>query len=307
MFLPDSLPSEQGFLGLSAEDAATFAEARAVIIPFGLEASVSYGGGTAKGPQAILDASPQLEFFDESLWCEPFRHIGIATLREPVIEQPLIRALAQLETLVAGVLDQGKFPFTLGGEHSITAGTIRPFVKAFEDLIVLHFDAHADLRDGYKGEPFSHAAALRRTLDVSDQLELVSCGIRNISAEEIPYLEANRHRIQIHWAKDKKRWNIDEIVAPLKGRAVYLTFDVDGFDASLMPATGTPEPGGLFWDDALEIIEAAAKVSNIVGADVNELAPMPGLHTCDFLVAKLVYKILALAFLGDDRKSSWRE
>ena len=298
MFCPDVLPSEQGFLGLGAEDAASFTEARAVIIPFGLEASVSYGGGTAKGPQAILDASPQLEFFDESLWCEPFRQIGIATLKEPAIEQPLARALDQLEGLVAGVLDAGKFPLILGGEHSLTAGAVRPFVKTFKDLIILHFDAHADLRDGYGGEPFSHAAALRRTLDVSDQLELISCGIRNISAEEIPYLEANRHRIHVYWAKDKKRWNIEEIVAALQGRPVYLTFDVDGFDASLMPATGTPEPGGLFWDEAIEIIEAAAQISNIVGADVNELAPMPGLHTCDFLAAKLVYKILSLSFLG---------
>ncbi len=298
MTLLDILPSEKGFLGLAAEDTVTFAKARAVIIPFGLEASVSYGGGTAKGPQAILEASPQLEFFDESLWCEPFRHIGIATLKEPTIAKPLVCALDQLEALVAEVLLAGKFPFVLGGEHSITAGAIRPFVQQFENLMILHFDAHADLRDGYCGEPFSHAAALRRTLEVSEQLQLVSCGIRNISAEEIPYLEANRHRITIHWAKDKKRWNIDEIVAPLKDHPVYLTFDVDGLDASLMPATGTPEPGGLFWDDAMEIIEAAAQVSTIVGADVNELAPMPGLHTCDFLAAKLVYKILSLAFLG---------
>ncbi len=298
MFEDHLLPSERGFLGLSAEDSVAFADARAVIIPFGLEASVSYGSGTAQGPQAILDASPQLEFFDESFWCEPFRQIGLATLREPEIEVNIVMALAQLEDLVAGVLDAGKFPLVLGGEHSITAGAIRPFAKAFPDLMILHFDAHADLRDGYGGEPFSHAAALRRTLDVSEQLQLVSCGIRNISAEEILYLEANRHRITIHWAKDKKRWNVEEMVAPLQGKPVYLTFDVDGFDASLMPATGTPEPGGIFWDEAIEIIEAAARVSTIVGADVTELAPLPGLHTCDFVAAKLVYKILSLAFLG---------
>ncbi|MGF1603585.1 MAG: agmatinase [Thermosynechococcaceae cyanobacterium] len=306
MFESDVLPPQQGFLGLSQADAVSFAEARAVIIPFGLEASVSYGGGTTRGPQAILDASPQLEFFDENLWCEPFRYIGFATLKEPVIETNIVSALAQLENLVAGVLGLGKFPLVLGGEHSITAGAIRPFAKAFPDLMILHFDAHADLRDGYGGEPFSHAAALRRTLDVSEQLQLISCGIRNISAEEIPYLEANQHRITIHWAKDKKRWDIDEIVAPLKGKPVYLTFDVDGFDASLMPATGTPEPGGLFWDDAIAIIEAAAQIADIVGADVNELAPMPGLHTCDFVAAKLVYRILSLAFLGkgDDLRSA---
>ena len=120
-------------------------------------------------------------------------------------------------------------------------------------------------------------------------------GIRNISAEEIPFLDQNRHRIHIHWGKDRARWNVEEIVAPLKGRPIYLTFDVDGFDASLMPATGTPEPGGLFWQDAMEIIKAASEVGTIIGADINELAPREGLHGCDFLAAKLAYKILNYA------------
>ena len=145
---------------------------------------------------------------------------------------------------------------------------------------------------------------MRRCLDddkVKDNganISLVSCGIRNISAEEIPFLEENKDRIHIYWAKDKKKWDIDEIVSHLKGKKVYLTFDVDGFDASLMPATGTPEPGGLFWDDAIEIITAASKVSKIVGADINELSPIEGWHACDFLAAKLAYKILSFALLN---------
>jgi agmatinase len=162
-------------------------------------------------------------------------------------------------------------------------------------LAILHFDAHADLRDGYDGQHYSHAAALRRCLD-APHVTLVSCGIRNISAEEIPFLEANRHRIHMHWAKDKKTWDLNDIIAPLRGRPTYITFDVDGFDASLMPATGTPEPGGMFWDEALDIIHAACQATEIVGADVNELAPIPGYHACDFLAAKLVFKILGLTF-----------
>ena len=181
---------------------------------------------------------------------------------------------------------------TFGGEHAITPGTIRYFAEKYHNLAILHFDAHADLRDGYMGVHYSHASALRRCLDY-DHIELISCGIRNISAEEIPFLEANRHRIHIHWGKDKRNWNIADIVAPLKGRPVYLTFDVDGFDASLMPATGTPEPGGVLWNEAMEIIRAVTKVAGkIVGADVNELAPIKGYHAADFLAAKLAYKIL---------------
>lgn len=291
------LPPQDGFLKLPPEEAVSYEQARAVVIPFGLEASVSYGGGTARGPQAMIDASPELEWFDEELWCEPFRDIGIATLAEPDIATPLPAALDQLEALVEQVLADGKFPLVFGGEHSLSAGSIRPFARRYDNLAILHFDAHADLRDGYLGEHYSHAAALRRCLDAR-HVELVSCGIRNISAEEIPFLEANRERIHIHWAKDKAGWNIDEIVAPLAGRPVYVTFDLDGFDASLMPATGTPEPGGLFWDEATAILRAAARAGTFVGGDINELAPIDGLHACDFLAAKLAYKILGYGFLS---------
>lgn len=270
---------------------------RARIIPFGLEASVSYGGGTAAGPEAMIAASHEVELFDETYWCEPAAHFQVETL-QPVIPQGSIEAaLEQLAGLTGAALEEGAFPMVFGGEHSITPGTIRPFLTRYPDLVILHFDAHADLRDGYDGEHYSHAAAIRRCLD-HEPLSVVSVGIRNISASEIPFLEANRHRIHIHWAKDKANWDLEEMVAPLRGKPIYLTFDVDGFDASLMPATGTPEPGGLFWDDVMPIIRRAAEVGEIVGADVNELAPRPELHSCDFLAAKLAYKILAAKFLA---------
>lgn len=292
---------EEGFLGLEEADAVSYDEAKAVIIPFGLEASVSYGGGTSGGPAAMIKASHEVELFDEHVWCEPFRQIGVVTLEEPQIKKDIPQALAQLEALVRDVKNDGKFPFVFGGEHSITAGAIRPFAEEYKDLTILHFDAHADLRDGYEGEHFSHASALRRCLDYN-HIQLVSCGIRNISAEEIPFLEANKERIHIYWAKDKARWDIAEIVSHLKNKPVYLTFDVDGFDASLMPATGTPEPGGLFWNEVIDIISAAAKSCHIVGADINELAPIKEFHGCDFLAAKLAYKILSLRFLSSPKK-----
>ena len=293
---------KEAFLGLEESDSVDYDQAKAVVIPFGLEKSVSYSSGTKKGPAAMIKASHEVELFDEELWCEPFRKIGIVTLKEPEIAKNLPEALNQLEILVENTLNDGKFPFVFGGEHSITAGTIRPFAKKYDDLVILHFDAHADLRDGYDGEHYSHASALRRCLDdkainnSGKNIQLISCGIRNISAEEIPFLEDNRERIHIYFAKDKKHWNIEEIIFHLKGKPVYLTFDVDGFDSSLMPATGTPEPGGLFWDDVMEIISKAAKSANIVGADINELSPIKNFHSCDFLAAKLAYKILSLSF-----------
>lgn len=291
----DIMKPSRGFLGLEEKDAVSYEDAKLVIVPFGLEASVSYGSGTSEGPKAMIKASHEVELFDEQLWCEPFRNIGIVTLKEFKIKSKIDKALKQLDKIVEQILEDGKFPFVFGGEHSITAGSIRPFSRKFNKITILHFDAHADLRDGFEGEHYSHASALRRCLD-HDNVELVSIGIRNISASEIPFLEANQHRIKIYWAKDKKDWNIKEIASHLKGKDVYLSFDVDGFDSSLMPATGTPEPGGIFWQEAIDIITAAAKVSNIIGADVNELAPIENLHGCNFLAAKLAYKIMSLAF-----------
>ncbi len=283
---------EDGFLGLSSEEAGEPEKARAVIIPFGLEASVSYGSGTAAGPEAIIAASPNLEFFDEELWCEPYRQFGIATLESLQIAERVAPALDQLETLVESVLEENKFPLTLGGEHSLTAGAIRPFARRDPDLVVLQFDAHSDLRDGYLGEHYSHAAVMRRVLD-HPGVSLVSVGIRATDISEVPFIEQSHERMTIHWAKDRRRWSIEEIVAPLRGRPIYVTFDVDGFDASLMPATGTPEPGGFFFDEACEILKAASEAGTIVGADIVELAPIEGLHACNFTVAKLTYKLLS--------------
>ena len=197
---------------------------------------------------------------------------------------------------IDAMMKRNLFPFVLGGEHSITPGCIRPFVTKFSDLLILHFDAHADLRESYEGNRFSHASAIRRCLDYKN-VSLISFGIRNISESEIPFLKKNSNRIDIFWAKDKKKWNLNKFKKLIKNKTVYLTFDVDGLDSSIMPATGTPEPGGLLWDETLEIIRIAAKNSNIVGADINELSPIKGFNSYNFLVAKLAYKILSYKFL----------
>ena len=193
-------------------------------------------------------------------------------------------------------MEKKLFPMTLGGEHSITPGCIAPFTKKFKKICLLHFDAPADLRESYNGEKFSHASAIKRCLDYPN-VSLISFGIRNISKSEIPFLKRNSSRIKIFWAKDKIKWDLSKFKKLIKNKKVYLTFDVDGLDSSIMPATGTPEPGGLLWDETLNIIKIAAKNSQIVGADINELSPIKGFNSYNFLVAKLAYKILSYKFL----------
>jgi agmatinase len=296
----DYLPPERGFLEPDRPDAGRPEAARAVVIPFGLEATVSYGTGTAKGPAAILAASHQLELYDEELGREPCLDYGVATIAEPTIARPVGQALAQLEAIVEAVVGAGRFPLVLGGEHALTIGAIRPFVRRHPDLVVLQLDAHADLRDGYLGEAHSHAAAMRRVLD-HDGVSIVSVGIRAISKAEAEFLDENRHRLHLHWAKDQAGWDLEEIVRPLTGRPVYVTFDIDALDSAVMPATGTPTPGGLQYWQALAILRRAAEVSHVVGADLVELAPIAGLHACDYTAAALAYKIMSYALAGPRR------
>ena len=287
------LSNKNGFLGV--DNKVDFKE-KVVVVPFGLEKTVSYGGGTKNGPKEIIKASHQVELYDEELNCEPYKKIGIKTLRPYKIDRNIRKALSKMSNINKEILDKKLFPMTLGGEHSITPGCIAPFVKKYKDICLLHFDAHADLRESYNGEKFSHASAIKRCLDFPN-VSLISFGIRNISESEIPFLRKNSSRINIFWAKDKKKWNLNKFKKLIKNKTVYLTFDVDGLDSSIMPATGTPEPGGLLWDETLDIIRIAAKNSKIVGADINELSPIKGFNSYNFLVAKLAYKILSYKFL----------
>jgi len=284
--------NKKGFLGI--DNKFNFKE-KAIIIPFGLEKTVSYGSGTKNGPKEIIRASHQVELYDEELNCEPYKKIGIKTLKPFKIDKNIKKALKKMSYINEEILNKKLFPLTLGGEHSITPACIAPFVKRYKKLYLLHFDAHADLRESYNGEKFSHASAIKRCLD-NKNVCVISFGIRNISKEEIPYLRKNSHRINIFWAKDKLKWNLNKFKQLIKNKNVYLTFDVDGLDSSIMPATGTPEPGGLLWEETLNIIKIAAKNSNIVGADINELSPIKGFNSYNFLVAKLAYKIISYIF-----------
>ena len=287
------LSNKKGFLGV--DNNFNF-KAKAIVIPFGLEKTVSYGSGTKNGPKEIIKASHQVELYDEELNCEPYKKIGIKTLKPFKIDKNIVKALKQISKINEENLKKKIFPLVLGGEHTITPGCIAPFAKKYDKLCLLHFDAHADLRESYNGNQFSHASAIRRCLDYKN-ISVISFGIRNISSSEIYFLNKNSSRIKIFWSKNKKKWDLKKFKKLIKNKTVYLTFDVDGLDSSVMPATGAPEPGGLFWDETLDILKIAFKNSNIVGADINELSPIKGFDSYNFLVAKLAYKILSYKFL----------
>ena len=286
------LKQKKGFLGYEAK---LKIDNKVVVVPFGLEKSVSYGGGTKNGPKEIIKASHQVELFDEELNKEPYKSIGIKTLKPFVIKNNLEAAIDQLAKINKEIISKNKFPLVLGGEHSITPGSIKPFTKKYDQLTLLHFDAHADLREEYNGEKFSHACAIKRCLDFKN-VQVVSLGIRNLCKDEMNFYNNNRDRIDIFWAKDKKKWNLQKLKSIFSNKNVYITFDVDGFDSSIMPATGTPEPGGLLWDDVMPIIKMVCKSANVVGADINELAPIKNFDSYNFVVAKLAYKMLSYTF-----------
>tara|TARA_B100000575_G_scaffold284097_1_gene277704 strand:- start:2734 stop:3615 length:882 start_codon:yes stop_codon:yes gene_type:complete len=286
------LTQKKGFLGY---DANHNNDPKVIIVPFGLEKTVSYGGGTKNGPKEIIKASHQVELFDEELNKEPYKEIGIKTLKPFAIKKNITQALNQLSQINKKIMADNKFPLVFGGEHSITPASIGPIIDKFGDVTLLHFDAHADLRESYQGEKFSHASAIKRCLDFKN-VKVVSFGIRNLSKPEMDFYNDNRGRVEIFWGKDKKNWDLSQIEKHFKNKTVYITFDVDGFDSSIMPATGTPEPGGLLWEDVLPIIKKVCQISNVVGADINELAPIKNFDSYNFLVAKLAYKILAYTF-----------
>jgi agmatinase len=297
--LPWELPHR--FLGLEGPE-GELAGAGAVILPVPYESTTSYGGGTRWGPRAILEASRYIELYDQELDDEPGRH-GVHTL--PAVELTRAgstEAMKELGDVYARFL-QGvgdRFPVMLGGEHAVSAPAIRATAAREEALghgrlSVLQLDAHADLRDGYEGAPWSHAAFARRSMDVAD---FVQVGLRAVSSEEVEVIRASEG-ITAVWADEMWRDDLwmDRAVESL-GPRVYLTVDVDYFDPSLVPSTGTPEPGGGDWYRTLTFLKRVFRERTVVGLDVVELAPTPGLHAPDFLVAKLLYKLLGYHFDG---------
>lgn len=292
--LPWELPHT--FLGLD-EVAGAFETARAALLPVPWEATTSYGGGTRLGPRAIVEASRYIELYDQELDAEPGAAIGIHTL--PALELTRAGAAEAMDELqhaygrIAEVAGD-RFLLMLGGEHAVSSPAILAQAERVPGrLSVLQMDAHADLRPAYEGTPYSHASAMARVLPAAD---VVGVGIRAASREEVILSRATEGSTLV-WAEEMQEgegW-MDRALEAL-GDTVYLTFDVDYFDPSVVPSTGTPEPGGGGWYETLRFLRRVFREKNVVAADVVELAPTPGLHAPDFLVAKLVYKLLAYRF-----------
>lgn len=266
------LTTPWNFLGIPEIDPA---EARAVIMPVPFEETTSYGIGTASGPEAIIDASRQIELYIPELKDELQELLAIATVSKVTGD------LGAITSTAADWAD--KLLVTIGGEHSITPALIKPFYKKYPKLSVLHIDAHTDMRDEWEGLKNSHACALRRVQEQGIET-IVQVGIRNTAKEEQQFLNLDN----IFWGD---QYELDQILDKLSDD-VYLTFDVDGLDASVMPATGTPEPGGLSYAQALEIIRGVTLNKNLVAADFVEFSPIKNIPAYDFMVAKLIFSLL---------------
>ena len=286
------------FLGLD-EDSSDFEKAKAVILPVPYEATVSFGGGTGAGPSAIIEASRYIELYDQELDNEPYE-VGIATLPElHLTGGGPTEAIKELREAYDALVDAapGKFIVTLGGEHSISSAPILSWVDRMKGkrLSVLQFDAHTDLRHEYEGSEYSHAAVMHR---VHQNVDLVAVGIRAITKEEMDLARAsdNIHIFLADNIHTGDAW-MDDVMSKLTDD-VYISFDIDGFDPSLVPSTGTPEPGGLQWYPVMKLLRRVFAEKNVVAADIVELAPIPGLHAPDFLTAKLCYKMIAYKYFA---------
>ena len=266
-------------------------KAKTVVLPVPYDSTTEWRSGTREGPQAIIDASQYLELYDLELDREIYK-VGIHTLPqvEPLMSGPK-DMIERVYQITKGLIQRGKFVAMLGGEHSLSLGTVRAFTEAFPKLSVLQLDAHADLRGEYLGTKYSQACVMRRIFELCP---IIQVGIRSLSWEEKQFLDQNMMMPFYMSDLAQNAASIEPIVASLSEN-VYLTIDVDAFDPSIMPAVGTPEPGGMQWQQALDIIKPVALHKHIVGFDLMEFCPQEGPLSCAFLLAKLAYKLIGYA------------
>lgn len=267
-------------------------QARAAIIPAPLEAAMSYGPGTAQGPLAILQASCHMELYDELLEMEP---CGLGILTRPALDVSgqVPRVLDRIQAAVRAELEAGRLPALLGGEHTVSLGALRALKEhRGADFTVLVLDAHLDLRDSYEGNKLSHACVMRRAMDLG--LSVRHLGTRSLSAKEAKFIK--EQAIEPVWAREvnqNSRW-LDKALAGIQG-PVYISLDVDGLDPGIMPAAGTPEPGGLDWHQLSRWLVAVCARHEVLGLDLVELSPIPGQPAWDFTAARLLYRALGLS------------
>ncbi len=281
---------EFNFLGL-VPPYCDLDRARYVVIPVPYDASTCYKAGARSGPEALLAASAQMELFDEETRIEAWKE-GIHTLEpiEPVIDPEKMGK--RVQQAVGTVIGRGKIPVIIGGDHSVSIGSIRAVHELYGPLNIIQIDAHADLRDRYQSSAFSHACVMRRIWDLG---HVIQVGIRSLSYEEMVFLRGRSGRTLL-WASQVAadlEYVLDAIRQGLKDLPTYITIDLDGLDPGIMPSVGTPEPGGLGWYETLSILRQIVEDQDIVGFDIVELAPTPGLHFADYTAARLTYKVMS--------------
>ncbi len=299
------------FAGVAGEPGQK-SPARYSILPVPFDLTASYVKGASRGPAAIIEASTHMELYDEELGCEPYK-AGIETLPALEPRDDSADMIAAVQVAAGEVLLRGGIPVLIGGEHSVTLGMVRALIDRYPALSVLQLDAHADMRDSYEASPYNHACVARR---ISELCPVVQAGVRSLSAEEAGFLKTGRvpgsgratgsagTGIKTYYAAGvggKADWTNADLLARIVGdltQEVFVTIDIDVFDPSIMPATGTPEPGGLGWYEVLGLLRAVASKRKVVGFDLVELCPQPGNVAPDFMAARLVYKMIAYIEAG---------
>ena len=272
-----------------APEHSGYERSRVVALPVPYDSTASGWVGSREGPAAIIDASGNMELYDIGIGCEPYL-VGIHTLPEVVAHSGSPKAMAErIEEIVGELIDDGKFVVTLGGEHTVAVGAARAYAKRTLGLSVLAFDANADMRDEYLDSAYNHACTLRR---ISEVAPIVQVGLRSAEREEHEYIREKGLRF---YSPRELRGMGSEAIAEQLSESVYVTFDLDAFDSSVVSALGTPEPGGLQWDEVSDLLETVARRRRIVGFDVTELAPSLGPRANAQLAAKLVYRLIGLA------------
>ena len=286
------LSTKDNFLGISEKDLYSYEKSKYVIQSVPYEYTSSYLAGSDKGPQAIINASQFVELYDEELDMETFRKCGIATLPALKFGKTDVdaKAISLIEKSTDKLLSDGKYVISLGAEHTVTYGFVRSFAKKFKNITVLQIDAHSDLRDSYNNNKYSHASVMKRIHD--DKHNLVQIGIRAQCIEESQLIKSSKniHTFYAHTIRNDVKWMSKALAACTEN--VYLTIDADGFDPSIMPAVGTAEPRGLFWEETLNFLKQVIQKKNVIGFDVVECAPMKGTILSEYTLAKLVYRLI---------------
>ncbi len=292
-----TLGKSANFLGIEDEE-SSLDKAKVAVLPVPYERTVSYGKGTKNAPAAILEASRYVEFYDEETRREVCHHPGIATLAPlSFAKMKEEQALNHIYETVVTLNEKGKFVVMLGGEHTISQAAIAAAAERFRDLTVIQIDAHSDLRAEYEGSKYSHASVMARVCEFIDPKHLIQIGIRAQCIEEASFIrQAGITTLYAHeirtgkYTKLLKYW--EDYVVERCTPHVYFTFDIDGLDPSIMPATGTPEPNGLLWQETMNLMRKLGKKSTVVGCDLVEFAPIKGLHYADLTAAKIVSKMV---------------